>query len=127
VNYPSEKEILVMHARIIEETGGAHGVRDMNLFVSSCNRSKMIFGGKELYPDVHKKAATYVESFIMNHVFIDGNKRTGIIASARFLFLNSYELTADNKEIENFALSVVVDKLTLEQIAKWIKENSSSI
>ena len=57
-------------------------------------------------------------------MFIDGNKRTGISASARFLFINGYELKTSNKELERFVLKVVVQKLDIQKIAKWFKENS---
>ncbi len=127
MRYITEQDVLVIHARIIEETGGAHGVRDLNLFISSCTRPRMMFGGKELYQGVYLKASAYIESFAMNHVFIDGNKRISITTSARFLFINGYELTATNKEIENFALRVVVKHLSLKDIAIWLEKHTKKL
>lgn len=116
-----------MHSELIDETGGSHGVRDAGLLISIVEKPKMQFGGKELYKGVFIKAATYLESIAKFHIFIDGNKRTAITASARFLFLNGYELMATNKEVENFVINVVVKKLDLEKIAAWLKKYSSKL
>lgn len=124
MKYLTAQDILIIHAKIIEETGGLHGVRDVGLLISLTERPKAGFGGKELYRGVFKKAAVYLESLAHYHVFIDGNKRTGITASARFLFLNDSELSASNKELEQFVLEVVVKKLDLETIANWLKKHS---
>jgi len=93
MRYLTGDEILVIHSEIIEETGGTHGIRDVNLFLSLLERPKMGFGGKPLYSDVFQKAAAYLESLAKFHVFIDGNKRTAFAAASRFLFLNEYNLS----------------------------------
>jgi death-on-curing protein len=124
MKYLTAQDILVLHALAIDETGGVHGVRDVGLLQSIAERPKMRFGGKPLYPGVFTKAAAYFESLARYHVFIDGNKRTAVIASARFLFLNGIELTAANGEIEAFALRVVKEKLDVDTIAVWLKKHS---
>lgn len=125
--YLNEEEILVIHSEIIDETGGLHGVRDIGLLISIIHRPKMEFGGSEVYKDVFTKAAVYLESIARYHIFIDGNKRTAITASARFLHLNGFKLTAGNKEVENFVLRVVVKKLDLETISAWFKKHSRKL
>lgn len=127
MKYLTPQDILVIHARIIEKTGGVDGVRDVGLLISLTERPKTKFGGKELYNNVFKKAATYLESLARYHVFVDGNKRIGITASARFLFLNKYKLTVSNKEMEKFVLSVAVGESDLEIITKWFKQHSKKI
>ncbi|MBI2024816.1 MAG: type II toxin-antitoxin system death-on-curing family toxin [Candidatus Harrisonbacteria bacterium] len=127
MKYLSGEEILVIHSEIIDRTGGSHGIRDAGLLVSIVEKAKMSFGGKELYQGVFNKAAAYLESLARYHIFIDGNKRIGIGASARFLFLNGLELTATNKEVENFVLEVVDKKFDLETIASWFKKHSRKI
>lgn len=77
----------MIHAKIIDETGGAHGIREIGLLVSATERPKASFGGTELYPTLFPKAAAYLESLARYHVFVDGNKRTSIAASNRFLFI----------------------------------------
>ncbi|MBI3627649.1 MAG: type II toxin-antitoxin system death-on-curing family toxin [Candidatus Sungbacteria bacterium] len=125
--YLDPEEMLVIHAKIIDETGGLHGVRDMNLFASIAGRPKMQFGGKELYPSVFEKAAAYFESTAFHHVFVDGNKRTAIAIAARFLFLNGYDLTTSNKVLERFVLGTVTKKSNLKIIALWFQKHSKKI
>lgn len=84
----------------------------------------MRFGGRELYRGVFQKAAVYVQSLAQYHVFVDGNKRTAVAASARFLYLNGYEMTATNIEVEQFVLRVVTKKLALESISEWLRIHS---
>ncbi len=124
MKYLSAEEILIIHAAILDETGGLHGVRDVNLLDSAAHRARVSFVRRELYKTVFEKAAAYLHSLAMNHVFLDGNKRTSIASSARFLDLNKYVLEADNKEIERFVLSVVIEKLEINDIAKWLKKHS---
>lgn len=116
-----------MHARIIDETGGLHGIRDTGLLVSLTERPKTSFGKKEMYPGIFEKAAVYLESLARYHVFIDGNKRTGIATSARFLSLNGYMLNVSNKEMERFVLRMVQEKPSLETIAVWFKRYTIKI
>ncbi len=118
------EEILVIHSEIIDKTGGLHGTRDAGLLMSIAEKPKSKFGGKELYKGIFKKAAVYLESLAQYHVFIDGNKRTGAASAARFLFVNGYELIAINKELEDFVLKVVIEKLDLDIIAAWLKKHS---
>lgn len=115
---------MIIHALIIDETGGSHGVRDVGLLASLTERPKAKFGGKEQYRGVFNKAAVYLDSLARYHVFIDGNKRTAIAASARFLFLNGYELIATNREVEKFVLKATIEKLDIATVAKWFKANS---
>ncbi|MBI2587983.1 type II toxin-antitoxin system death-on-curing family toxin [Candidatus Azambacteria bacterium] len=124
MRYLTGSDILVLHARIMEETGGIHGVRDVGLLSSIVERPKMRFGGRELYRGVFQKAAVYVQSLAQYHVFVDGNKRTAVAASARFLYLNGYEMTATNIEVEQFVLRVVTKKLALESISEWLRIHS---
>lgn len=125
--YITAEEILVMHSEIIDETGGLHGVRDNNLLSSSAERPRTSYGGHELYKTVFEKAGALLHSLAMNHVFMDGNKRTAIVSTARFLYVNGYDLTASNKEIENFMVNVVTEKYEVTTIAKWIKGHSKKI
>jgi len=124
VKYPSAQDILIIHARLIEETGGLHGIRDVNLLKSISEQPKQKFYGKTVYLSVFEKSAVYLEKIANYHIFTDGNKRTAITVSALFLFMNGYELDVLNKEIVKFVLSVVNKKLDIKKIAQWLKTNS---
>ena|SRR3989344_4395943 len=124
MKYLTAEEILIIHAEMIDQIGGLHGVREINLLQSAAHRAKTSYSGHELYKTVFDKAGAYLQSLAMYHVFLDGNKRTAIAASARFLDLNGYELEVSNKEMESFVLDVVVKKLEITEIAKWLKKHS---
>ncbi len=123
MHYLEGEEVLVLHYEVIEATGGSHGLRELNLFLSIIERPKMAFGGEELYSDVYTKAAAYLESLAKFHVFVDGNKRTSFVAAARFLFLNGYDVTFTSKEVEIFILRVIEKRLDIIAIAAWFKKH----
>ncbi len=122
--YLDGEELLAIHIRLVQRTGGSQGVRDNTLLKSIFERPKMTFGGEELYPDLWTKAAVYYEGFAKFHVFVDGNKRTAYLATLRFLKINGYELQVTNTEVEKFTLSIVTKKLDLPIIAAWLKKHS---
>ncbi len=74
--YLTAEQILFRHARLIDTTGGEHGLRDLGLLQSTAARPQATFDSKELYPDLFQKAAALMGSLAQNHPFIDGNKRT---------------------------------------------------
>lgn len=125
--YLNPEEILVIHARIIDATGGSHGVRDVLRIASMTERLKMRFGGKDLYSTIFTKVAALFHSCAMDHSFVDGNKRTAIAIAARFLFLNGYELSATNSILEKFVLKAVIKKFDIKSIAAWFKKHSKKL
>ena len=125
--YLIETEVLVIHARIVDATSGAHGVREIELLRSIVERPKTSFGGNDMYPGIFIKAACYLESTAKFHIFIDGNKRTSFALAVRFLETNGYIFVGENVEVERFVLSVVTHKLELADIAIWLKKNSKKV
>jgi len=124
VKYLTPEQVLFIHARLIEETGGSHGVRDLGLLLAALARPQTTFDGQELYPDLFSKAAALVESLIQNHPFVDGNKRTGITSAALFLGINGYKLTISNAALEKFTFSIILEHPQIHEIASWFKNNS---
>jgi death-on-curing protein len=84
MNYLTVEQVLFIHARLIAETGGEHGVLDLGLLQSAVSRPHETYGGQNLYPDLFLKAAALLESLIGNHAFVDGNKRTAITSAGLF-------------------------------------------
>ena len=124
MKYLSAEDILVLHALVVDEIGGSHGVRDTHLLQSIVHKSRTRSGGKELYPGVFLKAAVLFEAVATYHVFVDGNKRTALIATSRFLAINGYELTAANKDAEDITLSVATKNTDVHALAVWFKKHS---
>ena len=122
VRYLEEREILIVHALIIDATGGRHGVRDQGLLLSASERPKTALFGEEKFKTVFEKAAVYLESLARHHVFVDGNKRTSLAAAIKFLEANGYYFTASNRLVENFVIRVVVDRYGVDKIALWLKK-----
>ena len=123
MNYLTAEQILFLHARLVAETGGLHGVRDLSMLESAAARPKATFGEKDLYPDIFTKAAALLDSLINNHPFVGGNKRTGIAAAALFLRRNGYHLKAEAVELENFTLSVAIEHPDPQITTSWLKEH----
>lgn len=121
---PSVEEVLYLHDRIIQRSGGSHGVRDVGLLKSALARPLASFGGKDLYPTVNLKAAAIVHSLLLNHPFVDGNKRTALAVMVYFLKNNGFKLKAGKKELVNFALWVENKKPDIKKIANWIKKHT---
>lgn len=123
MQYVTPEEILILHARVLDATGGIHGIRDVGLLTSVCRRPQASFGGKEQFASLFEKAAVYLDGLARYHVFLDGNKRTAVVSCARFLFVNGYELTATNKEVERYVLFLVNKKPEIPEIARWMKHH----
>lgn len=124
MEYLTAEEVLVLHRRLIQLTGGSTGARDPGLLESAIPRPRASFGGQDLHPDLWSKAAALMHSLIKNHPFIDGNKRTAVTAAGIFLELNGRTLTASNEEVLNFARQVAVKETELEEIAAWLQAHS---
>ena len=124
--YLTAEQILFLHARLIAETGGSHGLREPDRLLSAVGRPQAIFEGQELYPDIYSKAAALLDSLIRNHPFIDGNKRTAIAAAAIFLRQNGLYLQAEKLELERFTLGAAQAQFTLEQIVTWLRTYTRS-
>ena len=127
MKFLSAEQILFIHARLIEETGGSHGVRDLNMLLSAMGRPQASFDNQDLYPNLFSKAAALMESLIRNHPFVDGNKRTGVVAAGLFLRRNGYRLTTNNAELVTVTMDIAQSKSSLADLAIWLRENSQPI
>lgn len=118
-------DLELIHFQIIDASGGSHGVRDQGRLKSALAAMKQEVFGKELYPTVAEKAAALVRGIIADHPFVDGNKRTGMMAALVFLNLNGCDTSKlTNQQLEDFAVQVAVEKLDVAAIACWLEENA---
>ena len=121
MNYLSPEQVLFLHARLIEETGGTHGVRELGLLLSAVARPQATFDGQDLYPDMYSKAAALFHSLVGNHPFIDGDKRTAISAAGIFLQINGARLETSQVELERFTLQAAMGCCTFADMVEWFK------
>lgn len=126
-NFLTLDEVLAIHYDQINRYGGSHGVRDLDLLISAINRCQATFSGEDLYPDLFSKASALLHSLILNHPFIDGNKRTAMATIGRFLFINNFALKVTKKELVQTALKIASKKLDLDNITLWLKNHSKKI
>ena len=126
MRYLSLVEILELHEAIIASTGGARGIRDVGALESAVNQPRLTFDQVDLYPNLVSKAAALCFSLVMNHPFIDGNKRTGHAAMETFLILNGSEIDADVDKQERLILDLAAGKLTREELTSWLNDHITS-
>ena len=108
---------------IAKASGGSAGIRDEGSLLSALNRPFQTFDGQDLYPTAIEKSAAIVESIIINHPFIDGNKRMGYAFMRLLLSEEGYELKASENETYNFIIAIAEGKMNSEEIINWIKNN----
>jgi death on curing protein len=121
----SVADILGVHQFSIDNFGGANGVRDMGGLESAIARPFQTFGGNDLYESIFEKAAALGESLIINHPFLDGNKRTGFIAMVASIEEEKYLLNASQIEAYNFTIKISTGEIKFEEIVEWLKNNTS--
>ena len=100
-----------IHQEVLSKFGGPKGVRDENLLASAVLTPQSSFGGKSPYADIIEVAAAYLFYLCGNHPFIDGNKRTAMMAAIVFLRLNGIDPAPDKGDWEKFVLEVASSKL----------------
>lgn len=125
--YLTLEQIIITHEDQIVRYGGSSGLRDISLLESAVFRPQSSFGGEDLYPTIFDKASALMHSLILNHPFIDGNKRAGTTSMLVFLELNGYRLQVTQKALVNTALGVESKKLNTEKLAAWLKKYTRKI
>ncbi len=118
------EQILQLHALVLVKDGGAGGVRDIGRLEAVVSAQHQVVFGEELYATVFTKAAALMRGIIGDHPFIDGNKRTAMLAGLTLLEVNGYNFTAQRGELEDFAVRVATDHLDIDAIADWLKRHS---
>ncbi len=116
----SKEQVILLHKRLIETTGGSDGVRDAGMLDSALSNPFQSFGNEELYPSVQAKAAQLCFGIVKNHPMVDGNKRLGAHVMLVFLALNGYELSYTQQELSDAILRLASGEIRAEDILRWI-------
>ena len=119
----SKEQVLMLHERLIEATGGSKGIRDEGLLDSALSNPFQSFGGEELYPSVQAKASQLCYGLVKNHAMLDGNKRLGTHVMLVFLALNGYELEYSQKELSDIILALTAGEVRADDLLQWIIEH----
>jgi death on curing protein len=111
--------VLAMHARQLAEHGGGMGLRDEGLLESALQRpqNKSVYGE----PDLAELAAAYGFGIARNHPFVDGNKRTSLVAARTFLLINGFQVSASKEDLLRTWLALAAGELTEDALADWFR------
>ena len=123
MRYLALGDILELYRRIMEETGGAIGIRDLNGLQSALAQPRMTFEGKDLYPSVAAKAAALGFSLVLNHPILDGNKRLGHAAMELFLLMNGQEILASVDQQQEVILGVAKGEMRRAEFLNWLEHH----
>lgn len=116
-------KVVEIHSDLIDKFGGSKGIRSYEGLEAAIARPYMTFDSAELYPLPEDKAAAIFESLIINHPFIDGNKRIAYFMLRLFLREAGFDIEASSDEKYNITISASKGDLTIDTIREWIKKH----
>jgi death-on-curing protein len=122
VGYLSVEQVRALHADQLRLYGGATGLRDKGALESAPARPTMTFGGEDLYEDLASKASALMHSLVLNHPFVDGNKRVAAHAAILFVELNGQTFLATPGELVEMTLAVAEGKVAAEALTIWFRQ-----
>jgi death-on-curing protein len=115
------KDVLNIHNILIDKFGGSKGVRDHGSLESAINRPYATFENHDLYPTPSDKAAAILESILINHPFIDGNKRTAYVLMRLILLNYGFDILANQDDKYKMVISASKGDLRFDGIKNWIE------
>lgn len=121
MRYLTLNELLQLHRRIIEQSGGSAGIHSVGALDSALAQPRMTFGGEDLYPTIAEKAAALGHALVRNHPFLDGNKRIGHAAMEVFLLLNGHEIAASVDEQEQIIMRLAAGEMKRSAFTEWLQ------
>lgn len=127
IEHLSIEQVLHLHALQIGRYGGAARVRDSGGLEAALVRPAMTFAGEDLYPDVPAKAAALMHSLVLNHPFVDGNKRVGAHAAIVFIDVNAHTFACTHDELVATDLAVAAGELRVEALTIWIRQRCHQV
>jgi death on curing protein len=122
MRYLSLGELIDLHQALVDQTGGAAGIRDLGALESALAQPRATFGGNDLHTTLTGKAAALGLALTLNHPFVDGNKRAAHAAMEVFLILNGLALLGTVDEHEQLMLDLADGRISREQLAAWLEQ-----
>lgn len=113
-------DIILLHSRLIQTTGGLDGLRDPDGLEAALAAPLQSFAGQELFPSDIEKIARLGYGLAANHVFIDGNKRIGALMTQLMLKWNGCKLSLHTGELSDLFISIADGKTSEQELLQWI-------
>ena len=123
LRWVDRQALLALHEESLTQFGGARGIRDEGLLDSALARpqNKILY---EPETSIQRLSAAYCFGIARNHPFIDGNKRSALMATGLFLGLNGFEMTSDPLETEEVVMAVVTGSLNEDRLGEWLEQHT---
>jgi death-on-curing protein len=118
----NREDCLAIHEMMLAQHGGLAGVRDEGLLESAISKPQHLFAYSS--PTLPEMASSYAAGIVLNHPFLDGNKRTAFIVAATFLELNGMEFTAAEESVVEMTLALASEKVKQAAYAEWLGKSS---
>lgn len=116
----SAEDVILIHSRVIEGSGGLDGLRDRDGLEAAVSAPMQTFDGKELYPTDLEKIARLGFGLASNHAFVDGNKRIGAMMTQLLLKWNGYDLTLRSGELADMFIAIAAGTAKEKDLLDWI-------
>lgn len=116
----SAEDILLIHSRVIEGSGGLDGLRDRNGLEAAIAAPMQTFDGQELYPSDIEKIARLGFGLASNHAFVDGNKRISAMMTQLLLKWNGYDLTLRTGELADMFIAIADGTAKEKDLLDWV-------
>jgi death-on-curing protein len=120
-------QVLVIHQDQIERYGGSAGVRDGGMLLSAIAAPAATFGGDYLLGDLHEMAAAYLTGLVLNHPFVDGNKRVAAMTALAFLHMNGWQLLMPQERFADLVLDIAKGRIDRAGTAAILKQHSKRL
>ena len=119
----SAEDVILIHSRVIEGSGGSDGLRDRDGLEAAVSAPMQTFDGKELYPTDLEKIARLGFGLASNHAFVDGNKRIGAMMTQLLLKWNGYDLTLRSGELADMFIAIAAGTAKEKDLLDWISKH----
>lgn len=116
----SAEDILLIHSRVIEGSGGLDGLRDSAGLEAAIAAPMLTFDGQELYPSDIEKIARLGFGLASNHAFVDGNKRISAMMTQLLLKWNGYDLTLRTGELADMFIAIADGTANGKDLLDWV-------
>lgn len=127
INYLTLADVEMFHRDQLDRHGGQDGHRNRSAIEAAIDSPKQTMFGEELYPDLASKASVYLFQISESQGFVDGNKRTGVVAAGSFLAINGFQLAATNDELYDMTIQMAQGQMDRLAVAEWIRDRLVAI